>query len=745
MKKGVLIIVGILFFILAVGIASSVNNSDNNGKIDEEVNELLNSQDEVSVIVVLEDDYGVLNEYSVSSLNEMDEFEKKKAMVEEQQENVLSDLDLKQEKTLGILEDTDFDFELKRKYSTVNAFSGNVTEDGLEKLKNDPEIKEVYLNGIKYINLDVSVPLINATKTWSLVHNSTNITGKHETVCVIDTGVNYTHPNLGGCTNESFLAGNCSKVIAGYDYANDDDDPMDDHSHGTHVAGTVASNDSTYKGVAPDAKIVALKVCNSGGSCTDANINAGIDWCTNNASKYNISVITISLGDKTTHNTYCNEDNTAPYINTAVGQDILVTVSAGNCDWLGASCTAGPSSPACIENATAIGAVNDADSITYQRGALFELLAPGVGIISTYFNGGFASSSGTSMAAPHAAGAAVLIQQFFKLQNGTSLTPSEIRSALNSTGKLIDDTGNSGYSFSRINIFAAIGALDTIAPNITIINPENNSAKTNLTFIVNISSNEVLANATLEINNTNFTMAGSGLEWNVNVSSLANGTYTYKIYGNDSFGNSDVSETFTVNIDLIPPHWSNNITNISDINNVKKNNVFQFNITWNDTVDLSSFIFSWNDTGNWENITNGSLNGKTQIVSINKTITATRGNVIGYKFYANDSANNFNETVTWIFSIANTPPETPSIVFPSSNLYTSQQPLDINVTAFDADNDTLNISYYINGLLNQTSLTNTTFNASEGHFILNVSTYDGAAVSSNASINFTIDTTRPTV
>ncbi|MDP7263485.1 MAG: hypothetical protein QGI38_03090, partial [Candidatus Woesearchaeota archaeon] len=128
MKKGVLIIVGILFFILAVGIASSVNNSDNNGKIDEEVNELLNSQDEVSVIVVLEDDYDVLNEYSVSSLNEMDEFEKKKVMVGEQQENVLSDLDLKQEKTLGILEDTDFDFELKRKYSTVNAFSGNVTE-----------------------------------------------------------------------------------------------------------------------------------------------------------------------------------------------------------------------------------------------------------------------------------------------------------------------------------------------------------------------------------------------------------------------------------------------------------------------------------------------------------------------------------------------------------------------------------------------------------------------------------------
>ena len=93
-----------------------------------------------------------------------------------------------------------------------------------------------------------------------------------------------------------FLAGNCDKVIGGYDFVNNDADPMDGHSHGTHVAGIVASTHPTYRGVAPDAKLLAVKVCNDTGSCPTSDIIAGIDWCIDNKDTYNITILTMSVG-----------------------------------------------------------------------------------------------------------------------------------------------------------------------------------------------------------------------------------------------------------------------------------------------------------------------------------------------------------------------------------------------------------------------------------------------------------------
>src|SRR3989338_1907740 len=88
----------------------------------------------------------------------------------------------------------------------------------------------------------------------------------------------------------------CSKVIGGWDTVNNAANPEDDHGHGTHVAGIVTSSDTTYKGVAPDAKIVAIKALNSAGSGLSSDIAAGIEWCVNNASSLNISVISMSIG-----------------------------------------------------------------------------------------------------------------------------------------------------------------------------------------------------------------------------------------------------------------------------------------------------------------------------------------------------------------------------------------------------------------------------------------------------------------
>ncbi|KKL06009.1 hypothetical protein LCGC14_2600340, partial [marine sediment metagenome] len=90
---------------------------------------------------------------------------------------------------------------------------------------------------------------------------------------------------------------NCGQVIGGYDFVNEDDDPMDDNGHGTHVAGIVASQNPTYKGVAPGANIVAAKVLNSAGSGWFTDIAAAIDWCMDNKDTYNIVAMSLSLGD----------------------------------------------------------------------------------------------------------------------------------------------------------------------------------------------------------------------------------------------------------------------------------------------------------------------------------------------------------------------------------------------------------------------------------------------------------------
>jgi len=410
---------------------------------------------------------------------------------------------------------------LRHKYSTVNGFSGTVTKQGLEKLMNDPNIEGVYLNRKIHIAIHQSIPQIKANSVWQLKLNNTNITGKDETICIIDTGIDYNHTALGN--------GWGNKVIGGYRSLDDKTDVQecasnhsacfDDEGHGTHCAGIAASNDTAFRGVAPDAKLVAIKVLDNNGDGWSSDIIAGIDWCVNNASQFNISVISMSLGISGTayNDTYCDDDysNFAYAINSAVGTSILVAIASGNCD--GVSCTAGISVPSCIQNATPVGAVNDGDTIGFQRGDILDLLAPGYNIYST-IPGSWGFKTGTSMSTPHVAGVAALLKQFVRLYNGTDITPQEIEDILNSTGTEIDDESNSGRNYSRIDVYAAIISLDTTAPELNFVppTPENNTNTSNTSIFINVTTNEILSSILLDWNGTNETMNGSGLNFYLN-------------------------------------------------------------------------------------------------------------------------------------------------------------------------------------------------------------------------------------
>lgn len=350
--------------------------------------------------------------------------------------------------------------------------------------------------------LTESVPLIQANKVWKIVLNGTNVTGKGISVCVIDTGVDYTHADLGGC-----FGVNC-KVIAGYDFVNSDSDPMDDNGHGTHVAGIIAAN-GYLKGVAPDAKIVAVKVLDANGNGYLTDIVSGIEWCINHSDDYNISVISMSLGTEDYHNsTYCDNDFSGEQgayltetINKAVGKGISVVVATGN-----EGNYSGISSPACIYNSTRVGATYDMDytnSISYclnslctetctdsnpktdnitcftNRGGEFDiiLLAPGALINSTLPNG-YGEEAGTSMATPHVSGAIALIKQVNK-----NLKPKQIEKILNKTGKQIYDSATARY-YPRIDVYEAVSK---IIPK--LYNPKVIPLLGNVTTVFNFTVN----------------------------------------------------------------------------------------------------------------------------------------------------------------------------------------------------------------------------------------------------------------
>ena len=548
-----------IIFLISIALVNAIH-------IDEKVISKLRNTTFVPVIIMLKDEPINIRTLSISSNRNF--IEAKKIMVKRQQEKVLASLNYINKNKLIKIKSLSIEFKLKYRYTITNALAGEISLNGFNKLKNNPYVKGIYFDEVKHIFLDESVPLINASQTWGLIYNNLNLTGRGQTVCILDTGINYTHPALGSCTNESFLNGSCDKVISGYDFINNDPDPMDDssngaYSHGTHVAGIVASTDETYRGVAYEAKLIAIKVCNATGSCDVSAIINGIEWCTYNASKFNISVISMSLGGGL-YSSYCNTDPISPSINNAVAQGISVVIATGN-----SASTTGISSPACIENATPVGAVYDAnlgsltwspcnDSTTYadkltcftNRGSGFPemLLAPGAIITSTEKDGTFIDMSGTSMATPHVAGVIALLKQY-----NNSLQPWEIEQLLNKTGKKVYDS-ETGLNFSRVDVYAAIAELDKTAPNITIISPENRTNSSKPYIFINISVNEVLSTAILEWNNSNETMESSGLNWYKNKTINSTGVYSYRIYAKDLFGNVGVTGIMVFQYNNSPPN-----------------------------------------------------------------------------------------------------------------------------------------------------------------------------------------------
>jgi subtilisin len=325
-----------------------------------------------------------------------------------------------------------FGGEIKRSFTLVPAMAVSLPEASVAGLSRNPNVTVIEPDGMFYA-INYQTELDN---TWGVkrigagevhVHEGGNL-GAGIKVAVIDSGIDDSHPDL--------------NTVGGYDFVNNDDDPMDDNGHGTHVAGTVAAlrNGTGVVGVAPEADLYAYKVLNASGGGSYSNVIAALERAVND--KVNI-----------TNNSYGSSGDPGSLVKAAFDNSaaagILHVAAAGNSgNPPGSGDNVGY--PARWDSVVAVAATgtNDKRASWSSTGPAVEISAPGVNIRSTLMGGGYGNMSGTSMASPHVAGVAALV-----MASGIT-NAGDVRAVMNSTA--IDLGNPNHYGHGLVDAFSAV-------------------------------------------------------------------------------------------------------------------------------------------------------------------------------------------------------------------------------------------------------------------------------------------------
>ncbi len=270
-----------------------------------------------------------------------------------------------------------------RTFRNINAFAADLTLEEVAELQKSGEVEiiepvverhifgfddpaPITANATSYTREQVvpwGVPVIGAPDVWAVTKGSPNVN-----VAVVDTGIDYEHPDL------------APAFAGGYNTFDPLALPLDDHHHGTHVAGTIAAADNGFGvvGIAPSVKLWAVKVLDERGRGTAETLTAGLDWVISKAEEVGGRwVVNLSLGSK-----YGSRvENIA--INRALAADIVIVAATGN--------TGAPylNYPAAYTGVIGVGASDNKNALaafsTFGPG--MSVVAPGVAVISTYRNG----------------------------------------------------------------------------------------------------------------------------------------------------------------------------------------------------------------------------------------------------------------------------------------------------------------------------------------------------------------------
>jgi subtilisin family serine protease len=358
------------------------------------------------------------------------------------------------------------EFSLAYRYQIVPGMAGAVTEQGLQALLTNPQVRAVAFDLPVQAQLGESAAVIRADRVWS----EFRLTGAGVNVAVLDSGFDVNHPDI----NDSIIVQHCfNHGTCPPGNTDEGDSARDENGHGTHVTGIITGRGSVApRGIASDAGIVAVRVLNSAGNGWTSDVVAGIDWVVANQTRLNVRVMNLSLGGGA-YATVCDASDAnsmlyATAVQAARQAGITVFAASGNGAMADKIMT-----PACVANVVSVGSTYDANlgpftwggsnpictdastavdllTCTSNSSPALDLLAPGAVITSDGLGGGVSNRSGTSMATPHASAVAALL-----LQAQPGLTPAQIESVLKETGVPITDRRN-GRVTPRIDAYAAV-------------------------------------------------------------------------------------------------------------------------------------------------------------------------------------------------------------------------------------------------------------------------------------------------
>jgi subtilisin len=332
-----------------------------------------------------------------------------------------------------------------REYETVPYLALRLTPEALREVQDSPRTTTLQEDVAVPAALAQSSTIVQAPAMWE--HD---LSGAGKTIAVLDTGVDRFHPFLGGrvveeaCYSSNSNCPNGQKTQTGWDSAAPCTYAPKGCRHGTHVAGIAAGRGSDFSGVAPMANIMAVQVfsrhtgsaCDSAGEspCTLTSVSdqiAGLERVYQLRNSRTFASVNMSFGAGR-YTGRCDSDSRKAIIDNLRAAGIATVIASGNNGY-----TDAVNAPACITSAIAVGNTTKRDTVAVDSNMSrnVDLLAPGSDITSSVPGGGFASLSGTSMAAPHVAGAFALLAGRDPFDDVTSNL-----SDLQDKGKLVLDT-----------------------------------------------------------------------------------------------------------------------------------------------------------------------------------------------------------------------------------------------------------------------------------------------------------------